>query len=86
MRPALIQADHRPARAARALERDRALSTQELLAAGHHYGSTFFQHQAFQLCIRDGTPPEVSLEDGRMAVAMGAAAERSIRERMPIPF
>jgi myo-inositol 2-dehydrogenase / D-chiro-inositol 1-dehydrogenase len=59
---------------------------QALLAAGHHHGSTFYQHQAFQRCIRDGAPPEVSLEDGRMAVAMGAAAERSIRERMPIAF
>ena len=57
---------------------------QALLAAGHHHGSTFFQHRAFAACIADGTPPEVGLEDGRAAVAMGVAAERSIRERQPI--
>jgi myo-inositol 2-dehydrogenase/D-chiro-inositol 1-dehydrogenase len=59
---------------------------QALLAAGHHHGSTFYQHQAFMACVRDGTPPAVSLADGRMAVAMGEAAERSIRERLPVAF
>jgi myo-inositol 2-dehydrogenase / D-chiro-inositol 1-dehydrogenase len=59
---------------------------QALLAAGHHHGSTFYQHRAFQLCIRHGTQPAVSLEDGRMAVQMGAAAERSIREHRPVDF
>ena len=59
---------------------------QALLAAGHHHGSTFFQHRAFAACIQGGTPPEVSLEDGRAAVAMGVAAERSIAERRPITF
>lgn len=59
---------------------------QRLLAAGHHHGSTFYQHEAFAACIRHGTPPEVSLEDGRAAVAMGAAAERSIAEHRPISF
>lgn len=57
---------------------------QALLAAGHHHGSTFFQHQRFAAAVRDGTPPEVGLEDGRMAVAMGAAAEESIRTRLPV--
>lgn len=57
---------------------------QALLAAGHHHGSTFYQHQAFLACIRDGTPPEVSLADGRMAVVMGAAAEQSIRTGEPV--
>ncbi len=59
---------------------------QALLAAGHHHGSTFFQHQRFAAAVRDGTPPEVGLADGRMAVAMGAAAERSIRTRQPVAF
>jgi len=59
---------------------------QALLAAGQHHGSTFYQHQAFAACLRDGTPPEVGLEDGRAAVAMGVAAERSIRERQPVTF
>jgi predicted dehydrogenase len=59
---------------------------QALLAAGHHHGSTFYQHEAFQACIRSGAAPEVSLADGRMAVAMGVAAERSIKERRVVTF
>lgn len=57
---------------------------QSLLAAGHHHGSTYFQHLAFAACIENGTPPAVSLADGRAAVALGAAAERSIAEHRPI--
>lgn len=52
----------------------------ELLAAGAHHGSTWFEHQAFLAALRGGTPPEVSLRDGLVAVAMGVAAERSIAE------
>ena len=59
---------------------------QRLLAAGHHHGSTYFQHQAFATCVRNGTPPEVSLADGRKAVMMGLAAERSIRTQRPVTF
>lgn len=59
---------------------------QSLLAAGEHHGSTFFQHEAFLRCVRDGSPPEVSLADGRIAVAMGVAAEQSIREHRPVTF
>ncbi len=57
-----------------------------LLAAGHHHGSTFFQHRAFRDCLRHGTAPEVSLEDGRMAVVMGVAAEQSIASHLPVAF
>jgi predicted dehydrogenase len=59
---------------------------QDLLAAGEHHGSTFYQHRAFADCIRNGTEPEVGLEDGRQAVMMGVAAERSIVERRPVDF
>lgn len=59
---------------------------QALLAAGEHHGSTYFQHLAFQACVKHGTPPEVSLADGRMAVAMGVAAERSIETGQPVTF
>jgi predicted dehydrogenase len=59
---------------------------QALLVAGQHHGSTFYQHQAFQACVRSGAPPEVSLADGRMAVAMGVAAERSIKTGEPLTF
>jgi predicted dehydrogenase len=59
---------------------------QALLVAGQHHGSTFYQHEAFLAAIRDGTEPEVTLEDGRRAVAMGVAAERSIKTGEPVTF
>jgi myo-inositol 2-dehydrogenase/D-chiro-inositol 1-dehydrogenase len=50
-------------------------------AAGAHHGATFFEHRAFLEAIRNGGKPAVSVEDGALAVSVGAAAERSIRER-----
>lgn len=59
---------------------------ETVLAAGQHHGSTYYQHRAFQNLVKQGGRPEVSLHDGRMAVMMGAAAERSMRERVPVTF
>ena len=56
----------------------------DILAAGNHHGSTYFEHLAFRKAMRDGTAPEVGLHDGLKAVAMGLAAERSITERRPV--
>ena len=56
----------------------------ELLAAGHHHGSTFFQHKRFFDMVQNGGAPEVTLQDGLMAVAMGAAAEMSMRTGSPV--
>ena len=53
---------------------------KEILAAGHHHGSTYFEHLAFIKAIQNNTPPEVSLRDGLMSVAIGEAAEKSIKE------
>lgn len=50
------------------------------LAAGGHHGSTYYEHRAFRRAIVDGGPVEVTVEDGLRAVAIGMAAERSIRE------
>ncbi len=55
-----------------------------VLAAGHHHGSTYFEHLAFLKAMRDGSPPEVSLTDGLKAVAMGLAAEHSIKDCRPV--
>ena len=52
--------------------------------AGAHHGSTFFEHLAFRDAIRSGGEPVVSVEDGALAVAMGAAGEISARERRPV--
>lgn len=55
-----------------------------LAHAGAHHGSTFFEHVAFRDAVRAGAPPVVSVLDGALAVAMGAAGERSVRERRPV--
>ena len=51
---------------------------------GSHHGSTFLELRAFLSALNDGTPPQVSVRDGLLAVAVGAAAERSVRERRPV--
>jgi predicted dehydrogenase len=56
----------------------------KLLAAGFHHGSTFYEHQRFYEAAARGAPVEVTAEDGLAAVEIGAAAERSARERRPI--
>ena len=53
---------------------------EKILVAGHHHGSTYYEHQSFIKAIRDNSLPEVSLNDGLMAVAIGEAAELSIKE------
>ncbi|MEX1003945.1 MAG: Gfo/Idh/MocA family oxidoreductase [Acidimicrobiia bacterium] len=45
---------------------------------GHHHGSSQLEHLDFIRTCRAGTTPEVTLEDGLLAVAMGIAAQRSI--------
>ena len=56
----------------------------KVMAAGHHFGSTFYQHKRFFEVIRSGETPEVTLHDGLKAVAIGEAAEQSIRSGMPV--
>jgi predicted dehydrogenase len=52
--------------------------------AGAHHGSTFLEHLAFRDAVRSGGAPLVSVEAGALAVGMGAAAERSVKQRRPI--
>jgi len=51
-----------------------------VLAAGAHHGSTFAEHVAFRRAILNAEAPTVTARDGLWAVAMGAAAERSVRD------
>ena len=53
----------------------------DLLKAGDHHGSTFYQHQKFQQVVLGNAKPEVTLEDGWRAVAMGMAAQVSAETR-----
>lgn len=53
-----------------------------LLEAGDHNGSTFYQHKGFLELVRgERAAPDVSLNDGRLAVLMGMAAQISIAEK-----
>ena len=49
----------------------------QLLAAGDHNGSTFYQHQKFLAMLQGQGQVEVSLADGLAAVVIGLAAEHS---------
>jgi myo-inositol 2-dehydrogenase / D-chiro-inositol 1-dehydrogenase len=55
-----------------------------ILAAGHHHGSTWYEHQKFNAAVRGEGPVEVSAEDGLRAVAIGVAAETSAREKRAV--
>ncbi len=57
---------------------------KKILAAGHHHGSTYYEHLAFYDAIKNNKLPEVSLKDGLMSVAIGQAAELSIKENRVI--
>jgi predicted dehydrogenase len=57
---------------------------RNLAHAGAHHGSTFFEHVAFRDAMRSGGKPVVSVEDGALAVAVGAAGERSARIGRPV--
>jgi predicted dehydrogenase len=64
----------------RAVERTHVGVEARALAAGHHHGATFYQHQKFYTSLVDNAPVEVTAIDGMMAVAIGTAAEISARE------
>ena len=49
---------------------------KKILEAGHHHGSTYYEHLAFLKAIENNSDPQVSLEDGLIAVAVGEAAEQ----------
>jgi predicted dehydrogenase len=51
---------------------------------GMHHGASYLEHVAFMDAIRRGIPAAVTLQDGMMSVAVGAAAHRSIDEGRPV--
>ena len=51
------------------------------LKAGTHHGATFHQLKAFLAAVAGEGPVMVTADDGLRAVAIGAAAEISARER-----
>ncbi len=65
----------------KAVEREHVEVDAAVLAAGHHHGSTYYEHQKFFAAVRGEGPVEVTAHDGLMAVAIGTAAEISAREK-----
>ena len=51
----------------------------ELLEAGDHNGSTYYQHVGFYKAVTEDAEVEVTVEDGLRAVVIGMAAQESIR-------
>ena len=51
---------------------------------GLHDGSSYVEHQKFRDAVLGVQPAEVSLYDGLVSVAIGAAAHRSIDEGRPV--
>ena len=85
--PARFMPDGEPRASAVAISRrDEKIEHREdihtegpIMTAGDHHGSTYFQHEGFLRMLREGGLPEVTVADGRRAVAIGAAAEESAR-------
>ena len=51
---------------------------------GAHEGSSYLEHLDFLEAIELGLPPKVTVEDGRLAVAVGLAGQLSIDEDRPV--
>ena len=64
----------------KAATRETIPTDPDALAAGHHHGSTFYQHRHFAAAVRGEGRVLVTADDGLRAVAMGIAAETSARE------
>ncbi|MFQ5624207.1 MAG: Gfo/Idh/MocA family protein [Paracoccaceae bacterium] len=71
-------------RATRTERHEEIRVDDDILTAGDHHGSTFFQHRKFIDMVRHGGAPEISVRDGLIAVAVGAAAEESARTGQPV--
>ncbi len=60
------------------------VTNDEIPYEGHHSGSSWVEHQKFRDAVLGVAPAEVSLFDGLLSVAIGAAAHRSIDEGRPV--
>jgi predicted dehydrogenase len=77
----LVYSPRVPLGAPKRVERTHVSVDPAAMAAGSHHGATFYQHQAFAAAVRGEGPVAVTARDGLMAVAIGAAAELSAREK-----
>lgn len=62
----------------------RHITNDEIRYEGLHHGSSYLEHVDFAAAIRSGSEAGVTLHDGRLSVAIGEAAHRSIEENRPV--
>lgn len=67
-----------------ALETRHVPVDEEILKAGFHHGSAYFEHRAFLDAVRGRGPVVVDADAGVLAVAVGLAAQQSIEEGRPV--
>jgi predicted dehydrogenase len=77
----LVLSPRTPLFAPKAPTRTHVPVDEAALKAGSHHGATFYQLQAFLDAVLGLGPVVVTADDGLRAVAIGAAAELSARER-----
>ena len=63
---------------------EETVSDERIAYEGLHDGSSYLEHLDFLDAIRSKRPPKVTLEDGRLAVAIGEAGHISIDEGRPV--
>ena len=63
------------------VERRHVPVDEAALKAGSHHGATYYQLAAFLDAVKGRGPVQVTAEDGLRAMAIGAAAELSAREK-----
>ncbi len=56
----------------------------DALAAGDHWGATYFQLKQFHRCVVGGESPAITTLDGLRSVEMGLAAQRSMATGLPV--
>lgn len=72
-------------RADKKVVREKIPVDPQILHAGDHCGATFYQHQQFLALVKgELSQPLVSLEDGSWAVAIGEAAEKSVKSHTAV--
>jgi predicted dehydrogenase len=77
----LLFSPRTPLGAAKAVSREHMDVDPGALEAGTHHGSVYYQLRAFLGAVRGEGPVVVTADDGLRAVAIGAAAELSAREK-----
>ena len=63
---------------------ERPINDDTIRHTGLHHGASYLEHVGFATAMRSGAPAEVTLHDGLMSVAVGAAAHISIDEGRPV--